>query len=76
MFKFSKPIVWLVGNKIDLKERRMVSRWKAEEKARELEYIYFETSAKTGENVDILLKSVLKTLLKARLNEIKLALGI
>lgn len=42
----------LVGNKIDLKDQREVSREEGEELANELGISYIETSAKTGENID------------------------
>lgn len=66
----SKPIIWLVGNKIDLKDRS-VDRSKAEKMARELGFSYIETSAKTGENVSKLFNGVFRDLVKARLSEVK-----
>jgi GTPase SAR1 family protein len=45
------PIV-LCGNKSDLMERRQVSKTTAEEYTSSLNWPYFETSAKTRENVE------------------------
>ena len=42
----------LVGNKIDLAEKRQVSFEEAEQKARSWSIKYIETSAKTKLNVD------------------------
>lgn len=47
----SKHLV-LAGNKTDLEEYRVVTRDEAERKARDLGAKYFETSAKTGAEVD------------------------
>jgi len=66
-----KPVVWLVGNKLDLKENRVVDRAEAEKIARELGLGYMETSVKTGENVEALLTSVLRDLIRTRLDEVK-----
>ncbi len=65
------PIVWLVGNKLDLKENRVVDRSVAEEKAKKLGSNYMEVSAKTGENVDALFTSILRSLIELRLSTIK-----
>ncbi|XP_036364773.1 ras-related protein Rab-3C [Octopus sinensis] len=47
------PIV-LIGNKIDLKDRIKVSTSKGKKlAAREMAFEFFETSAKTGENVQL-----------------------
>jgi GTPase SAR1 family protein len=45
------PIV-LCGNKSDLMERRQVSKTTAEDYTNSLNWPYFETSAKTRENVE------------------------
>ena len=42
----------LVGNKIDLKDQRVVSLKQGEELAQKLNLSYIETSAKTGENIN------------------------
>jgi GTPase SAR1 family protein len=41
----------LIGNKIDLKEKRLVERSTAETRAARLGLRYFETSAKLSENI-------------------------
>ena len=52
--KFAKEnvLIFLVGNKIDLKEKRSVSKDEAEEIANKFKIIYFETSAKDSINID------------------------
>ncbi|KAF7663714.1 hypothetical protein LDENG_00201020 [Lucifuga dentata] len=47
----SDVIIMLVGNKTDLADKRQVSVEAAERKARELNVMYIETSAKAGYNV-------------------------
>ncbi|KAL7885907.1 hypothetical protein AOLI_G00062020 [Acnodon oligacanthus] len=47
----SDVIIMLVGNKTDLADKRQVSLEAAERKARELNVMYIETSAKAGYNV-------------------------
>ena len=42
----------LIGNKADLEEHRQVPREKGEELAKRYGIPFFETSAKTGENVE------------------------
>ena len=44
--------MFLVGNKIDLIEKRSVSKDEAEEIANKFNIPYFETSAKTSINID------------------------
>ena len=51
--------VIIIGNKIDSNERE-VKRGEAEIYCQELGYPYFETSAKTGENVDETIKYLVK----------------
>ncbi|MEM3585792.1 MAG: Rab family GTPase [Candidatus Jordarchaeaceae archaeon] len=53
---------FLVGNKIDLKNERRVSRSVGSELASKLGLSFFETSAKTGESVDDLFEIMAKTL--------------
>lgn len=69
------PIFWLVGNKIDLAEYRMVDRSVAIKVAKKIKANYEEISAKTGENVEKLFTSILKALIEARLKELKLTLS-
>lgn len=50
----------LVGNKSDLEERRVVEEKAAKDLADTLGIRYFETSAKTGENVNEAVESLLE----------------
>lgn len=50
----------LVGNKNDLEDNRAIMRGEAEEFARDNKMMYFETSAKTGNNVDKVFMESLK----------------
>jgi Ras-related protein Rab-6A len=47
----SDVIIMLVGNKTDLGEKRQVSSEEGEQKAKELNVMFIETSAKAGHNV-------------------------
>ena len=44
-------MVVLVGNKSDLKDKRVVSYEEGQEKGRELDVLFFETSAKLCTNI-------------------------
>ena len=50
----------LVGNKSDLNEKRQVSYDEASELAKDKNIEYIETSAKTGENVDVAFKKLIE----------------
>jgi len=52
------PHLYLVGNKADLVDRRLVSVEAAQERADKMGAIYFETSAKTGQNIEELFASI------------------
>ncbi|CAF1872850.1 unnamed protein product [Brassica napus] len=54
----SDVIVVLVGNKTDLVDKRQVSIEEAEAKARELNVIFIETSAKAGFNIKALFRKI------------------
>ncbi|XP_042680971.1 ras-related protein Rab-41 isoform X2 [Centrocercus urophasianus] len=54
----SDVIIMLVGNKTDLADKRQVSIEEGERKARELNMMYIETSAKAGYNVKQLFRRV------------------
>ncbi|XP_043560695.1 ras-related protein Rab-41 isoform X2 [Chiloscyllium punctatum] len=54
----SDVIIMLVGNKTDLADKRQVSMEEGERKARELNVMYIETSAKAGYNVKQLFRRV------------------
>jgi Ras-related protein Rab-6A len=55
-------VVVLVGNKIDKPEERTVTSEEAQQKAKSLDAVYIETSAKTGDNVKQLFKQIATTL--------------
>jgi GTPase SAR1 family protein len=61
----AKGLTILIGNKVDKEGDRKVSRAKGEEMAKRLNVSFFETSAKTGENIKELFQS-LKTQLYQR----------
>jgi len=50
--KTSNCLIILVGNKIDLKEKRKLNAHDVRDYARDNNIIYMESSAKSGENVD------------------------
>ena len=50
----------LVGNKTDIENKRQVSKTAAKEYADNMKVLYFETSAKTGENVDRVFREFIK----------------
>lgn len=52
------PILYLVGNKADLVDLRKVTVEEAQERADKIGATYFETSAKTGQNIDELFVSI------------------
>merc|ERR1719430_433330 len=54
----SDVIIMLVGNKTDLSEKRQVSTDEGERKAKELNVMFIETSAKAGYNVKQLFRRV------------------
>lgn len=52
----------IIGNKTDMAEARQVSNEQAALKAKELNVLYVEVSAKTGDNVQELFKTIAKHL--------------
>lgn len=52
----------LVGNKFDLTDKRVVTTEEGAALARELDCEFCETSAKTGENVELVVHSVVQAL--------------
>ena len=58
------PLMYLVGNKIDKIEDRVVSDEEGKSLANDLNMKYFGVSAKTGENVDILFNDIVNSLIK------------
>ncbi|ODQ67778.1 ras-domain-containing protein [Nadsonia fulvescens var. elongata DSM 6958] len=51
-------IIMLVGNKTDLNDKRQVTFEEGEQKAKEYDALFLETSAKAGHNVKLLLKKI------------------
>ena len=58
------PLMYLVGNKIDLIEERVVSDEEGKSLANDLNMKFFEVSAETGKGVDILLEDIGNSLIK------------
>ena len=56
------PII-IIGNKIDMKDMRDISKDDANKFAQENNYKYFETSAKTGEGVDEAIRNLVNQIL-------------
>ncbi|CAG9531523.1 unnamed protein product [Cercopithifilaria johnstoni] len=54
----SDVIIMLVGNKTDLADKRQVSTEEGERKAKELNVMFIETSAKAGYNVKQLFRRI------------------
>ena len=57
------PVI-IIGNKIDMEESREINKEDAEKFAKENNYKYFETSAKTGEGVDNAIRELIIQILK------------
>ena len=57
-----KAIIFLIGNKIDLVDKRKISKEKGIELAEEYKLPFFEASAKSGENVDEVFKALYKNI--------------
>ena len=55
-----KISVILIGNKNDLKEQRQVSKEFGEDKAKSFGVAFMETSAKTGDNIEVAFKSLIE----------------
>ena len=56
----------LIGNKIDLKDERLVEKEKGEEMAENLHIKYFETSALTGEGINQAFEYLAKLIFRVR----------
>jgi small GTP-binding protein len=61
--KIGYKIGVLVGNKLDLKERK-ITKEDAKNLAKKLRLGYIETSSKTGTNINLLFKNITKALMK------------
>ena len=59
-----KSIIFLIGNKIDLTDQRKISKEQGEELAEEFKIPFFETSAKSGENVDEVFKALYEKIIE------------
>ena len=57
-----KANILIVGNKIDLKENRVITKEEAEKYCKEKNYDYFEVSAKEGTNINNLLYTSIASL--------------
>ena len=56
-------VIMMIGNKCDLVEEREVSREEAEQLAKQLGLKYFETSAKSGSNVEAIFEELAKDMI-------------
>ncbi|UJR15742.1 hypothetical protein I4U23_002677 [Adineta vaga] len=63
-------IIMLIGNKVD-KSQRVVSREAGERLARDFQISFLETSAKTGQNVELAFMATAQALLDKKINENK-----
>jgi Ras-related protein Rab-5C len=59
-------ILFLVGNKCDLEEQRVISSDTGQGKAKELSAVFYEVSAKTGDRVEELFTDLAKIFLEKR----------
>jgi len=63
-YSSSKSIKFLVGNKLDLSEERVIHTKEAKEYADSIGMTYFETSAKTNENVETTFMEIARAIKK------------
>jgi len=56
----NEKIVFIVGNKSDLEDRRIISKEEGEKLAEKHGVMFSECSAKTGENVDLIFDELIK----------------
>ena len=61
-------ILFLIGNKIDLSDKRVITKEKGTELAGEYKIPFFEASAKSGENVDEIFKALYKKISESYAN--------
>lgn len=59
-------VIVIVGNKIDLEEQRTVTTKEGEDIAASFGVSFFETSAKTGENVDTVFQNLAESVYKPK----------
>lgn len=67
----SDVIIMLVGNKTDLSDKRQVSTEEGERKAKELNVMFIETSAKAGYNVKQVITSFFFVYVKFVFDDVK-----
>lgn len=60
------PHLFLVGNKLDLNESRVITPQQGEARAGEIGATYFETSAKSGQNISELFENIADHLLTTK----------
>lgn len=60
----SETVLVLIGNKIDKENVRQVSTKQGEDMAAEYDLLFFETSAKTGSNVDSMFEEAVNQIVK------------
>ena len=59
-YLLKEKIVFIVGNKTDLEDNRVISKEEGEKLAEKYEVMFYECSAKTGENVDFIFNELIK----------------
>ena len=62
--KYSKKVLYMVGNKFDLRMNRLVNENEARQMANKYEAKYLEVSAKSGFNIDMLFELIIKDILR------------
>ena len=63
------PLVLLLGNKVDCVNRRVVSKEEGEQYAAMIGALYFETSAKTGEGIELASDKMIEQLIMRKKEE-------
>ena len=58
----SDALIMMVANKIDLADRRVVTTEEGEIKAKEMDVMFIETSAKAGMNIKTLFRNLAQSL--------------
>ena len=59
-YSSEEKALFIVGNKSDLEDKRMISKEEGEQLAKKYEIMFSECSAKTGENVDYIFNELIK----------------
>jgi len=71
-FDISKISFILVGNKKDLKNKRIISEEEGKKLAEDNNFIFLETSAKTGENVNEIFQTIFEIIVKDIEKDVKI----